>query len=262
MVKAVKKIVHGEVENKYVTSFAGRDGAVQSGTPWSGQGTGVLQSPAIRNNLAISNIVPIIPPIIQGLEDFNRVGDKIRPLSLVIHFDISMFGKNLNSNLLLCRLLVLSDKAIKTTDALPFTPGVTTGTPVDTQLFDYGNGNNGAFNGVPYDVNWRVNRKRYTVHHDKQFKLMKGVGQSPQYTNEIPYAGSQQYIAGTQTHRMSLKIKCPPTFQYQTNLNKHPTNFAPFWAFGFVQPDGDGTVDYLANQVMVNYTTHLVYEDA
>jgi len=262
MTLAVKRIIHKEVENKYVTSYPARADASQPGQPWAAAGTGVLQVPSIRNNVTLSNIVPIMPPIAQGLTDSSRVGDKIRPLSMSIHFDVSMFSKNVNANFLLVRLLCLSDKAIKTTLDLPFTAGSHVGTPVDTQLFDYGNGVNGGFNGSPYDVNWRVNRKRYTVHHDRVFKLVKGYGQLPHSTNEVPYAGSVQCIDHWMTQRFTLKIKCPKELKYQTDLDLFPTNFAPFWAVGFVQPDGDGTVDYLANQIMVNYTTHFDYEDA
>lgn len=263
MTLAVKRIIHKEVENKYVTSYPARADSIFPGQLWASAGSGVLQLPYIRNNSTLVNIVPIMPPIAQGLGDFNRVGDKVRPLRMTIHFDVSMFSKNVNANFLLCRLLCLSDKSIRDTEALIYNtlPGQP-GTPVDTQLFDYGNGTNGAFNGSPYDVNWRVNRKRYTVHHDRVFKLVKGYGQLPHSTNEVPYAGSIQNIDHWQTQRFTLRIKCPAELKYESDSRLFPTNFAPFWALGFVQPDGDGTVDYLANQVMVNYTTHFDYEDA
>jgi len=260
---AVKSIISKELENKYVTSFPGRANAVYPGVAWAGAGSGILQIPQIRNNGTVTNIVPLMPPIQQGLADFNRVGDKIRPINMTVHFDVSMFTKNINSNYLLVRLLCLSDKSIKDTEALNFNTVVPqTGTPVDTQLFDYGNGTNGAFNGVPYDVNWRINRKRYTVHHDRVFKLLKGYGNNPQSTNPVPYAGAITDQNPLSTQRLTFKIRCPQELKYQSATSQFPTNFAPFWCLGFIQPDGDGTTGYLDNQVLVNYTTHFDYEDA
>jgi len=257
------------LENKYVTSYPGLAGALNSGTPWAGTGTAILQSPAIRNNVVVQNIHPIMPPIAQesaafaGSQQNQRVGNRIKPKSLRVDFIVTIRGENVNSNLLLCRMMVLTDKSLKNSNDLVYNAAIPQlGTPVDSLLFNYGNGTYGGFNGVPYDVNWRVNTNRYNVISDRVLKLQKGYGQMPAPGNVVPYAGSVTTIDGHQTYKYSINIPCPEFLKYESNTESFPSNFSPFWACGFCQPDGDGTTDYLNQYVMVNYVTHLVYEDA
>ena len=262
---AVKKIIRGEIENKYLTLYpaSGAPGVIGPGSAWAAAGTAILQLPAVRNSALGVSIIPLLPPCSQGLGENQRIGDKTRPLSLRVDFTVSMFGKNVNANLLHCRLMCLKDKAIKTIPDLIYNAIVPqVGTPLDQQLMDYGNGTNGGYNGVPYDQHWRINTKRYTVLSDLKFELRKGYGQTPQATNQVPYAGSITSMDSAQTKTFSVSLGLPPTLLYTDANAVYPTNFAPFWCFGFCQPDGDGTVSYLDNQVMVNYTTHFTYEDA
>jgi len=258
---AVKQIVRGDLENKYLTLFPGYVNAISPGLAWAAQGTGILQVPAVRNSALGINIVPLLPPLSQGVQQNQRIGDKVRPVSLKVDFTVSFDGRNVNSNVLACRLMCLKDKSIKTIKDLIFS-ATQPGTPVDQQLMDYGNGVNGGYNGLPYDQHWRINTERYSVISDLKFELRKSFGQTPHATNSVPYAGSLQFTDSTMTRQFSVTVPTPQTLLYSNDLDLYPTNFAPFWCIGFSQPDGDGTVDYLANAIMVNYTTHFVYEDA
>ena len=269
-VKKVQAVIHKNSEDKYVTLFpnAWTGLAIQPGAGWNGQGTAIYQSPPIRNNAVVSNIIPLLPPIEQSnavlgqfSEAMQRVGNRITPKSLRVDFTVSFRSDNVNANQLMVRLMCLSDKSIRNVPDLIASAGVP-GTPTDAELFNYGNGTYGTFNGIPYDMKWRVNRNRYTVHSDKVFRLEKGYGQLPAPTNPVPYAGSVTTISPAMTKSFSVNIPTPKELIYETNTKVYPSNFAPFWACGFVQPDGDGTVVYLTDYIMVNYTTHLVFEDS
>lgn len=260
---AVKKIIRGDIENKYLALYPNLPSATSPGACWAGAGTAILQLPAVRNSALGVNIVPLLPPCAQGVAQHQRIGDKIRPISLKVDFTVSYDGRNVNANLLHCRLMCLRDKSIKRIPDLVYNAAIPQlGTPVDLQLMDFGNGTNGGYNGSPYDQHWRINTERYSVISDLKFELRKGFGQTPQATNSVPYAGSITSMDSTMTRNFSVSVPTPQTLMYSNDTDLYPTNFAPFWCFGFTQPDGDGTVDYLANLVMVNYTSHFVYEDA
>lgn len=249
LVKAVaKKVVADSLEDKYETRLM-----LSTGQPR------YFDTP-------ITAVYPLLPEINQGVNSNERVGDKIRPKRMRVDFTITAVGESDSSLDVLVRLLVLEDKQIKgTLDLLPLAPSGTPptggqpGTPIGTDLLQYGSQVQG-YQGLLTDDMARVNTERYTVIKDIRRELIKGMGQSP--TNANSFLGTQAFISGQQTYKVSVVIPTPAVLRYSKEMDGFPTNFAPFFVVGYVQPDGLAAPTSLTQRIAVNYITHLDYEDA
>lgn len=215
----------------------------------------------------ITAVYPLLPAISQGVNSNERIGDKIRPKRMRVDFTITCVGESDSSLDVLVRLLVLEDKQIKgTLDLLPIPPspgpppiGGQPGTPITTDLLQYGSQVQG-YQGLLTDDMARVNTERYTVIKDIRRELIKGMGQSP--TNANTYLGTQAFISGQQTYKVSVVVPTPAVLRYSQSLDTFPSNFAPFFVVGYVQPDGLAAPASLTQRIAVNFITHLDYEDA
>jgi len=273
--KKVQAVISANIEDKYATTLPGKATATNPGTPASSDpGDGILCFAAVVNNASISTVYPLMPPITQGLDNSQRIGDKIRPKSLVVKFQIGLNGQALNavgaSQNVYARLLCLSDKSLKHVPDLITNPALaSTGTPVETQLLELGNGlTSGIGLGGPIEFSYRINRKRYTVHHDRLIKLQKGTGETNQPTGLV--YGTMVYNSSLMTHMVTLRIPCPKTLLYPESTagganDYYPTNFAPFFCMALMTMDGQQNAAYQTNldgSVKLNYVAHFDYEDA
>lgn len=264
MKKAIVKVIHAQSEDKYVAIAPGFGGGrVNPGAPWSGTaGSAMFSTPNILNNVGLSTIYPCLPGVDQGVNLFTRLGNRVTPKSLRVVFSITVNPAVACSEDLVCRLLCLSDKSIKDTTALVSSP-TQPGTPIESELLNNGDGSFVGFAGKPRDTQMRINRNRYTVHHDRLIKITKGEGDLSYSLNS--YSGTQTFVSTGQSHQFSVRIPLPKTLQYAQDNFIYPTNAAPFWCMGVTQPSGDGTsgqVIALNNHVLVNYTSHFDFEDA
>jgi len=246
LVKAVaKKVVDAALEDKYVTQFI-----QTSGYPRYLNGE-ILGTSA--------DLFPLMPAISQGTDSNNRVGDRIRPKKMRVDFTMTCNGEVNSSWLLQTRLMVLQDKSIKDTLALLPSAGVQPGTPIGTELLNTGGGVVG-FTGAPAGIMTRINRERYIVIKDVQKELINGSGLGPVLTNS--WGGGQAYVSGAQCHKFSVVIPTPAVLKYSKALDIYPSNFAPFFVLGYVQPDGNAASASIPLRVAINYVVHLDYEDA
>ena len=244
LVKAVaKKVVSDALEDKYVT------------TSIVGTGLPLYFNAAISST---SEIYPLLPAIVQGTNANNRVGDKIRPKRLRVDFVITANGSYTSSQLNQVRVFILEDKSIRFTPALRDIALTQIGTPIATQLLDFGS-NPGGFLGLPSHVMARANRQRYTVFADKVKEICSGSGITPQ---PPAYTGTQVFVSGQQCVKFSVRIPTPKVLKYSQALDTWPSNFAPFMCLGYVQPDGNISPDNLLTRVACNWVAHLDYEDA
>lgn len=241
LVKAVaKKVVSDQLEDKYATSGA---------APIVGAGYPVYFNAAIASS---AECYALLPTIVQGTGSAQRIGDKITPKRLRVMFTVTANGSYQSSQINLIRLMVLEDKSIRNLQQL-------TGTPIDTQLIDYG-GTVGGYTGIPNNNGHRINRQRYKVIKDVKKEVLSGFGTTPQLANA--YVGTQVFVSGQQCHTFTVDIPTPAKLVYSRGTDGFPNNFAPFFCLGYVQPDGNAAPDNLLTRVACNWVVQFDYEDA
>lgn len=237
LVKAVaKKVVADALEDKYARA-----------EPQSG-GQPVFLNSGITSP---SDCYPIMPTIVQGTSSNQRIGDKIRPKSLVVQGYITSDGTLDTSMLQRVRLFILEDKGIRNWQ----NSGSLT---VGSDLLDFA-GSKAQYSGLPNHETIRLNTERYKKFVDKQYTLCKGEGLTP---NVGGVGGSQVFVSGQQYYSFRFKIPTPAVLLYNSGSNLYPTNFAPFLCCGHSQPDGDIAPDVSVTKVAMTYSAHLDYEDA
>lgn len=244
LIRAVaKKVVDDRLEDKYETRLSQTNGYPR------------YYDSAITSN----DIYPLLPAISQGTASNERVGDRIRPKNMRVDFTLTTNNADNSSLIAMCRLMVLTDKAIKNSLELPPITGTQNGSPVGTELLQYG-GVLSGFTGIPSDEMARINRERYSVIKDIHKELIKAVGQGPLPSNS--YIGGQTFVTGQSTYKFSVNIPTPATLKYSNPTDTFPSNFAPFFVLGYVQPDGNAGGSSLLQRVALGYVVHLDYEDA
>lgn len=207
--------------------------------------TRVLESNTSHNSqISAPDMLPIVPTCIQGTDDYQRVGDTIRPTRLNIRGIISMDRTNVSSNqVLLVRVLVLEPRNAKTyAVSVPqyatyannlLKMNLDTGTP--TQPFI---GNTG-------DLLYKPNLDLFRVLYDKTFKIAPtadGVEENP-----------------ASVVRWSKNIKIPKVFNYIDGANL-PVNYNPFYCLGYVYADGTGP-DVLTTKIITQTDATLFFKD-
>nr|WPR18611.1 MAG: capsid protein [Chemarfal virus 231] len=61
---------------------------------------------------------------------------------------------------------------------------------------------------------------------------------------------------------LTCEIPCPAKLLYSSVVDQWPSNFAPFFCLGYVQPDGNASPDTLITRVACSWVSHLDFEDA
>jgi len=246
LVKAVaKKVVSDALEDKYQTRLLQTSGYPR------------------LFDAGITSVFPLMPVINQGTESNNRIGDRIRPKRMRVDFTVSA-NYDLSSSLVTnVRLMVLQDKSIKDTLALPPSTGVQPGTPISTELLQYATQVTG-YTATPTDDTARVNYERYTVIKDIHREVLKGYGIGPNVISN-GLIGDQTFVGSQITHKFSVVIPTPAVLRYSQQLDDYPTNFAPFFVLGYTNPGGftGNTPDnWLSQRIACNAIVHFDFEDA
>jgi len=248
LVKAVaKKVVEDQLEDKYVGYTIPTSGT--AGYP-------VYFNAAISST---SEVYPILPPLFSGVSSYQRVGDRIKPKRLMLEVVITANGALTSSQLNMVRLFILQDKSIKDSNNLKAVTAIQPGTPIASQLLNTGGGTQG-FTGVPNTILMRVNTERYSVIKDKVVEVRAGNGTTPQLANG--FVGTQVFVGTQQSYHFKFKIPTPKVLKYSGFNSQWPTNFAPFFCLGYIQPDGNASPDNLITRVAVNWWSHMDFEDA
>jgi len=245
LVKAVaKKVVSDSLEDKYQTRLNQTSGYPR------------------LYDAGILNVSPLLPVINQGTESNERIGDKIRPKRMRVDFTLSANYAIPSSIIANVRLIVMNDKAIKSTPDLLAIAGVQPGTPIATELLQYASTLAG-YTSTPTDDVARVNYERYSVIKDIRKEVIKGAGLGPIVTNS--FVGDQVFVSPQTVYRFSVTIPTPKVLKYSNATDLYPSNFAPFFVLGYTDPNGNtgNTPDnWLTQRIALNFVTHLDYEDA
>lgn len=224
----VKNLINKKAETKYVSHT-------------------VEYQTAHNSAITAGDIIPIMPQVVQGDGDYERLGDSVKPLSLRLRGLLSMNRNAVDSNqVLLVRVLVLSAKAYKSTAGV----SANTGTIFNNLLKpnDDTATSVGPWTGDQRQLSWPVNADAYKVHYDKVFRIAPS---TPEGIEENPASYA----------RWSCKIKTPANLDFDNASSaNYPTNFAPFLAIGYCYADGTGP-DLVATKIVSYANSYLKYKD-
>lgn len=212
---------------------------------------------AHNSSIGTGDCYPLVPPVPQGVDEWQRIGDKIKPKYLKVTgmislaFDPSVPTPALGGGSaigapgkyespLVCRMIAFTQNDIKF---------ATTGSAVDVgSLLRGDNGASIAFTGLTGDLLRPVNTDKFKVLKDKRYEL-------------VPISGNTVDGVYKTNYRFSFKVKCPSTFKYDVNSANLPNNFAPFISIGYAYPNGS-VPDVTQTPVIFEVHSTLVYEDA
>lgn len=203
-----------------------------------------------------SECYALMPPISQGSDDYQRIGDRVSGRTLYIKGHI-----NYNSNFLdtpgvnnyvppsTVRILILSQKNIKSNLQLT-TPGVDVAHLLKDNV---ATGTGRSYTGGMTDNLAPINKDLFKVHLDKKVK-MNCVYQNSDGTGTGGWVGQK-------TAYFTCRIKLPAKLFYDDTNGDVPNNFAPFFCLGGVNDDGSSP--YAVQQpYRVTFLSTAYYDDA
>lgn len=258
----VKRLVRGQAESKrtaWYQSFndgTSTDRATGFATNW---GYAVQNNAITANN---TDALRLIPQVLQGVDDFNRLGTRIQVQSLkmqgAIRVNLAQITENKPLDIRVV-IYVLSHKIYKDYSTLYANNNF-------LLLLDNQEGGTVPFSGVPVNEGMRVADQYYTVHARKVITLRYagfGIATGPS-TSSI--ANSHNYYA---TYNWDLTKFLPKTLKYPElnsgqppEFQNAPTNSNLFLAMGFVNQQGASNFGDPINALLQQtYVSNLTFKD-
>lgn len=204
---------------------------------------------------AQSDCIKVLPTIVQGSAQSNRIGTHIKPLKLVVKgYVVYNTDALAGARMIGARLFCYSDRSISN-----YQVGTNSGN--NLQLLDVG-GVPIQYTGTPMNYISPHNTDLYKFYADKRMKILKPYGLtntlSPSVSNELTSMDNSLF------HPFSFTIpasKMPATLRYDETLSGNPTNFAPYISIGY--SDLLGFVpDTVVTQLEMTFCATLYYKDA
>lgn len=246
MKKAVKNLIKGEDESKYLAEFM-----VVPGTPGSALSTYTGFS---RGITSVQEIYACLPELNQGVGSFQRIGDRITPTSCYVDLDIcGTTAQNLMSIDRTVHVYMLSCVAVKSLDNY-------TSIPMD--FLEDGVGTQVQFDGTVQRSRFPVDRSTFKVHHHKAINLKKAWGKLNGNSSIFPGDPNQtgdSCVSMSSVHKyLRLKVPLPKVLKYDNASATYPMNSAPFMVIGWVYNDasGDHTDSAVDLQVISRVSLH------
>lgn len=265
----IKRVLNKNAETKQVVYYSNSSGLAGDGTYANRSYMG--QNQFISNT--ITDLKRLIPFVKQGTGDNQRIGDDIRPLSLVTHVALKVSLADTTGNLpvdIFAVCYFLEHKIYNQYTSL--IPGTTTSGSLPTgndftQLLMNGEDKTVSFRGDVMSAHLPVSGQYYRLIKKKVIRLrFAGIntsGVSPP-ASFVGVPNSHDYTA-----HFTVRTKLPKTLKYPEQLNaagspaigiNDPTNSAPFWCVGFYQADGTATNTPIV-LLEQYYTSILKYKD-
>lgn len=229
--RLVDNIINRKSETKFVST------KTQDNVPHNG-------------GITFPDVARICPRIGQGEQEWERLGDSIRPSSLVVRGVISMNRNYAPDNrVLLCRVFILSAKNVKcftdfTSGNIPLTRLLRVNDEFGTQAQ--------AYSGAPLDPTYDVNKELFNVHMDRTYRIAPSAqpGEGAKGVEENPASCAV----------FTKVIPTPKVLKYDDAKGTDPTNFAPFMVVGYSFADGTGA-DLVNTRIITNVSSTLMFKD-
>lgn len=270
--RAVKQIVRGDLETKYTNWYETLNGGDRTTRATGGyaQSGWAVQNQSITNNPL--DILRLIPTVLEGTGDFNRIGSRIRPVSFKVKGFMRVRLDLLNSTSTLptdftVDLYVLQHRQLKDYNNLYASNNF-------GDMLELGEGETVAYQGIAIDTGMRVSDKHYTVLQRKRITLRyAGIINGTATASPFSIANSHTYYA---EYSLNLIKHLPKVLMYpDDNSNgvpvdpvvyNAPSNSSIFMCMGYPNwkaPLNNGSAGSANNSFMEQtYMTELGFKDA
>jgi len=265
--KEVVKLVQGQAEKKTVAFYQDYNAGTTITAPYTGLYANrgwAVQNNYITNNL--SDILQIIPFVVQGTDDNNRIGQRITVNSLYLTGQVRVVNERVNSHTptnMEVYIYIMQHVSLKDytnlRNANDFNLLLETGEPATGT-------STVAFEGLPQHAMMPISRQNYKVLHRKKITLW--------YAGQIGTAGLTSVSNGhvwLGNFSFNLTKNVPKVLQYpETNVllppytSHTPTNTSIFMCMGFVDVGntsfsngGESSKPWLEQ----TYVSHLSFTD-
>jgi hypothetical protein len=259
-VRLIKRVVKGQAETKYRTYYSG--GVLG---PLVDPGDYSLRAYTLQNQFISSNITDIhrlIPSVLQGVGDHQRIGVKITPTSLVVtgNFTVnlqSIWNNNIPRDMVVV-MYVLQHVTLKDYTSL------VAGNDF-TQLLETGEQGTARFNGDIQSAQLPVNRQIYRLLAKKVIPL-RYAGVYPAgvaFTAPVSVANAHNYQA---SYKLNLTKHLPKVLTYNETVASglglgDPTNSSIFMACAWYEMNGGIPPTTGSALFQQEYVSHFHYKD-
>lgn len=232
-----KEVIRKEAEDKFVST----NGTTSFNQTISGPG----------------ECYPLMPRVPQGVDDYQRVGDKVRPKYLIVRgtvqYDISSLAGTDWMPPNTARVMILEQKNV------PYTGNVSS--QVDTAHLLKDNNGTGVgrpYAGGPYDNLAPINTDTFKVYMDRKIKFNWFT--RPINESSVPFV--QGNVGNDRAKSFYCKIKLPSTLTFDPAGGNWPIKPAPFICMGGVNDDFDSAFSLSTTPYRMTWVSTLYYEDA
>jgi len=210
---------------------------------------GYVVEDAVTHNSAITSAdcEPLVGQIGQGTDSFNRIGDKIRPKSLVVRGTLALNGGisgGFTRVPLQVRVLILTAKDVKVGSQV-LASSIDTGNLLEPNIAA---ANETDYSGSTINALYPVNRDAFRVYYDKTFTLCGPEAEGVEAVTKF---------CATWSYRFK---KLPATLTFDNGNGDWANNFAPFVAIGYSYPDGSSP-DSVSRRLVSTVFSKLEFED-
>jgi len=244
LTKAVNQIVRRNEETKFIVD-----------APWKGSGTLAAFTDFTTAITGTGEIYSLIPRVSQGVDDHNRIGQEIRPVSLKAIMTASINTRMIASEYVNVHFFFLTCKGVKDQTHVNSVP--------IGRLLNQGDGTNTGFSGALYNSQLPVNKSDFTVIKHKVVRLYKT--QDSPNAQAIGSGVLNTIGSGRLNHFQTIKVKIPTPkkLTYDVATSAIPTNYFPFVVCGWTFPDDNGgTVSSNTNDVRIQGQVQMYFKDA
>lgn len=259
----VKNIVKGQAETKMAVWYSGSTGS--AGTGLTSQAQPMPQNQNIITNA--SDILRILPLVFQGVNDNERIGGAIRPVSCKLRCKVQLipqapndygyqFGYSYN---IVAVAYCLQHVKYKTYDTL-------LAQNLFQQMLVTGENSTNSFSGRWEESDQPVHPGYYKLLAKKTMRLRSSGTESNATAGQNPNFEGTNMNSAPLTHEWTWDItkSLPKKLQYPEETPgfpaSSPLNSAPFWCIGFYQDSGRPLATPLS-QITQQYVTYLKYKD-
>lgn len=226
VIKLMRNLINKDIENKEA---------------------GFIVEQARHNSpIGAGDCYPLIQAIPEGTDGESRLGDKIKPKSLVVRGTIALDPAfQPDTKPFYVRVLMLTQKDIKVSTS------VTAGNVDTAHLLRpaYPGAPETAFIGSRDGLNMPVNDNKFRVLMDRTYLF-------------CPTAAASGFpLTNAQVHFKKAIKKLPATLTYDQGNGNYANNFAPFIAIGYAYPDGSPP-DLVDTRITTSIHSKLSFEDA